>query len=81
LIDYIINAINITLVDGGQIVNETRSLVYKAFVIDGLNWTLAGNATVLIKYLGGNYILRNSSFFSVGKGENDRMKIFFNCVI
>ena len=53
VLNFTTNTINITLVDGGQIANETQGLVYKGLSHYGPNWTLSGNSTVMIKYLGG----------------------------
>jgi hypothetical protein len=53
-LNYAANTIDITLIDGGTIPNETRSLFYSGLSNYAPYWKLGGNAPILIKYLGGN---------------------------
>ena len=52
-LNYVPNTLDITLVRGGTLPNETHSKEYPNLNLYGPNWILDGTATVAIKDVGG----------------------------
>ena len=56
-LNYIANTLDIILVEGGSISNETQSKDYADLYLYGPDWTLSGTAVVTVDYVGGKSFL------------------------